>query len=135
MNPIEQIEEKLREYPQVKYERNASSIRVLPASSEGFAVTIDAAPNHFTVSFNGWHEDFQQPDEALDCFAFVLSDNCRLKEFRRGRFAYRWIVESNENGEWIAVSETGLFFFQFWLAKEVLYLQNNLISSKGEITP
>ena len=63
--------------------------------------------------FNGWREDFQQPEEALDCFAFGLSDECRLKETRRGSFAYRWTVESKQNGEWVADSETGLFLSRF----------------------
>ena len=60
---------------------------VLPTSNHGFSVGLDVSQSHCTVSFNGWHEDFQKEDEALDCFAFGLSDECRLKECRRGNFA------------------------------------------------
>src|SRR5262249_14251262 len=49
-----------------------------------------------TVYFNGWHENFSDPSEALDCFVFGLSDECRLKEHRRGNVAYRWTVESKK---------------------------------------
>jgi len=39
------------------------------------------------------------------------------------------IVESLENGKWVADRETGLFIFPFWKPKKVCYLQNNLIAS------
>ena len=132
MNAIEQIKERLRKYPHVKCEVGVSSITVLPTSNDGFTVGLDLTRSQFTVSFNGWHEDFPVEDEALDCFAFGLSDECRLKESRRGGFAYRWAVESKDNGKWVAGSETGLFFFPFWKPKEVRYLQNNLIASNNE---
>ena len=131
-NTIEQIKERLRKYPHVRYEAAGSSISVLPTSSDGFTVGLYVNRGQYTVSFNGWHEDFGNEAEALDCFAFGLSDECRLKECRRGNFAYRWTVESKQNGNWVADSETGLFFFPFWKPKKVCYLQNNLIASANE---
>jgi hypothetical protein len=131
MDAIAQIEEKLRSHPEVRYERTASSINVLPATNEGFTVTLEVSGHQYTVSFNGWHEHFEKQEEALDCFAFGLSDECRLREIRRGDFAYRWIVESKQNGSWIAESETGLLVFPFWRPKRVRYLQNNLIGPDG----
>jgi hypothetical protein len=129
MNPIEEIKTKLRKYPHVKYETAGSSITVLPTSDSGFTVGFEGSTGRYTVFFNGWHEEFNDAAEALDCFAFGLSDECRLKEYRRGRFPYRWVVESKQNGEWVADSETGLFLFPFWKRAEVVYLQNNLITS------
>jgi len=131
-NAIEQIEERLRKYPHVRYEVDASSISVQPTSNDGFTVYLKFIQSHYTVFFNGWHEDFEKEDEALECFAFGLSDECRLKEYRRGNFAYRWAVESKQDGNWVSDSETGLFFFPFWKPKEVCYLQNNLIASDSE---
>lgn len=132
MDTIEKIKERLRDYPDVRYEVGSSSISVLPASNDGFNVGLEVTQNHYTISFNGWHEDFKTEDEALDCFAFGLSAECRLKECRRGNFAYRWTVESRKNGNWVADSETGLFLFPFWGPKEVRYLQNNIITSDKE---
>ncbi len=128
MNPIEDIKAKLQRYPQIKFEASSSSITVLPMSDNGFKVGLEENENRFTVFFNGWHEEFTNPTEALDCFAFGLSDECRLKECRRGQFAYRWTVESNQDGQWVADSETGLFFFPFWKRAQVAYLQNKFIS-------
>ena len=136
MNPIEEIKTRLRKYPHIKYETSASSITVLPESDKGFTVGFEGAPGHYLVSFNGWHEEFTDADEALNCFVFGLSDECRLKEHRRGGFAYRWTVESKQKDEWVADSETGLFLFPFWKRVEVIYLQNNLISdSSSPATP
>jgi hypothetical protein len=134
MNPIDEIKTKLRDYPDVKYESSDSSITVLSSSDNGFNVTLDIASGNYTVSFNGWHENFADASEALDCFAFGLSDECRLKEHRRGRFAYRWTVESKQNGQWVADTETGLFIFPFWRRADVVYLQNNLISRDKPLT-
>ena len=128
MNPIDEIKTRLRDYPHVKYESTNSSITVFPSSDIGFTVGLDAGHGRYTVSLNGWHEDFNDASEALDCFAFGLSNECRLKEHRRGDFAYRWTVESKQNGQWVADSETGLFLFPFWKRGGVVYLQNDLIS-------
>lgn len=132
MNLIEEIRTKLRNYPHVKYVSDASSIRVLPISDDGFTVELYVTHDQYTVSFNGWHEVFNDAAEALDCFGFGLSDLCRLKEYRRGNSAYRWAVESKENGQWVAESETGLLIFPFWKRSEVVYLQNRLFTSDTE---
>lgn len=135
MDAIEQIKAKLRKYPHVNYELGKSSITVLPTSSKGFSVSLETTGMGHTIYFNGWHENFQREEEALDCFAFGLSDECRLKEYRRGSFAYRWIVESKQEGEWVADSETGLFLFPFWKTKTIHYLQNDLITSVDGFSP
>ena len=128
MNVVEDIKGRLKKYPQVRYESDASSITVVPSSPDGFAVTLVVnAANSYTISFNGWHEDFEDAEEVLNAFAFGLSDECRLKEFRRGRFAYRWTMESLEDGRWEEQSTTGLLLFPFWMKKSVRYLQNNLL--------
>jgi hypothetical protein len=131
MDPIEEIKTRLRKYPHIKYETSASSITVLPESDKGFKVGLEGTAGHYLVFFNGWHEEFTDVNEALDCFAFGLSDECRLKEHRRGGFAYRWTVESKQKNEWLADSETGLLLFPFWKRAEVVYLQNNLISNSS----
>lgn len=133
MNPIEEIKTKLRKYPHAEYESNQSSISVFPTSDKGFTVGLIVNRKGYTISFNGWHEDFQSKEKALNCFAFGLSDECRLKEYRRGNFAYKWSVESQENGQWVEDSTTGLLLFPFWKKEEICYLQNNLIVEKKNI--
>ena len=129
MNLIDDIKTRLSRYPHIRYESDASSITVFPHSPDGFAVTLVVNDgNLYTISFEGWHEDFEGDDEALTAFAFGLSDECRLKEYRRGNFAYKWTVEYlDDEGQWQEESTTGLLLFPFWKRSTVCYLQNNLL--------
>jgi hypothetical protein len=128
MTPVEKIKDKLRKYPQARFEATARSITVLPDSEGGFRVSLVQDGNEYVVFFNGWHEKFLDQEEALNCFAFGLSAECRLKEFRRGKFAYKWVVEERTEDGWTADSETGRFFFPFWRGTEIRILQNSLIT-------
>lgn len=130
MKIIEEIKARLQRYPHTKHKSDDTSISVFPTSDDGFTVGLTVNQNSYTVSFNGWHEDFQNQAEALNCFTFGLSTDCRLKEYRRGRFAYKWTVESREGGEWVEDSSTGLLLFPFWMKRESRYLQNNLIVAR-----
>lgn len=129
MNLIDDIKVRLNKYPEARYESDASSITVFSESSDGFSVTLVVNHgNSYTISFDGWHEDFETEEEALNVFAFGLSDQCRLKEFRRGTFAYKWTLESLNEGQWQEESTTGLLIFPFWRKSTVRYLQNSLLS-------
>jgi hypothetical protein len=129
MNVIEEIKTRLRKYPQVHYQTTASSISISPTSQGGFNVCLSVNPGGtYTISFEGWHEDSLDDEEALGMIAFGLSDQCRLKEYRRGRFAYKWTLESKEEEQWVEQSTTGLFFFPFWKKAEVRILQNTLLN-------
>lgn len=131
MKVIEEIKSRLSKYPDVRMESDASSVTVLPVSAEGFPVALtESIGNGYTVSFEGWHEEFEDAEEAMNVFALGLSDECRLREYRRGGFPYKWTVEFWEDGQWMEQSTTGLFFFPFWLKSEVRYLQNTLLSRK-----
>ena len=135
MNLIDDIKVRLNKYPDARYESDASSITVFPHSPNGFAVTLVVNDgNVYTISFEGWHEAFEGEEEALNVFAFGLSDECRLKEYRRGKFAYRWTVEYlDDEGQWREESTTGLLLFPFWKKSTVRYLQNNLLRSETDV--
>ena len=49
-------------------------ISVLPTSSDGFTVSLNVNQRQRTVFFNGGMKTSHKEDEALDCFAFGLSD-------------------------------------------------------------
>ena len=90
---LQKIKNKLSLYPVIKYHEQEDSITILPSSETGFPVTFIAGKNYFMVSFKGWHEEFLNEAEALNCVMFGLSDQCRLKVFSAGRFEYKWILE------------------------------------------
>ncbi len=133
MVAIEEIKEKLRKYPHVKYKAEDNYIVVFPISDNGFEVWLSVLGGEYKVNFEGWYEKFGSKEEALNCFGFGLSSECRVKEYRRGGVAYKWTLESKENGSWVADGTVALFFFPFWRKKEVRYLQNRLIGGKANL--
>lgn len=84
MDILAEIQQRLQKYPAARYEVGVDNIRVLPMSDAGFTVAMIAQSGHFTVHFNGWHEEFTDAAEALNCFTYGLSEDCRLQEWRRG---------------------------------------------------
>lgn len=129
MDPIAEIRRRFQKYPGVRIEEGDGWIRYFPESADGFVVEFALDDGEFVVSFEGWHERFSDVDEALNCFAFGLSDECRLKVISRGGKSCKWIVEYSEDGRWIADSETGLLIYRFWRSPRVDYRQNDLIRS------
>ena len=131
---IQIIIEKLKKYPGVTYSTTDDSITVDPKDEKGFSVSLGVGPRGIIVSSEFWHEHFEidEVDKALDCFAFMLSDSCRLKIEYRGEKPKRWTIESFENRNWIGNSTTGLFNFNFWSPIRTEYLQNNLIKTSSE---
>ena len=113
MRAIEQIQKQLRKYPHVTCEMGESSTTVLPTSSKGFSVGLELTGMSLTVFFNGWHENFEREEEALDCFAFGLSDQCRLKECRRGSFAYRSTVNPDKMANGLRIARPVFSFSRF----------------------
>jgi hypothetical protein len=127
MNAIEKIKEKLEKYPQINYEETENTISVLPTSDKGFTVSLEISQSLFKVFYNGWHEDFEDEEKALNCFAFGLSNECRLKEFRRNNKPCKWTMEYKNSEDWIEDSTIGLLIFAVWQKQTIHYLQNDLI--------
>ena len=89
--------------------------------------SLEIFPDNFKVFYEGWHEDFEDEDEALNCFAFGLSNECRLKQFSKNGEAYKWTLEYKDGEDWIADSTVSLFNISFWKSTTIEYLQNDLI--------
>ncbi len=130
MTVIEKIENKLRKYPSARYLRVGETITVEATGEDGFSVWLTEKNPGYTVGYDGWHDEFEDEEDALEAFAFGLSDDCRLKVVRRGKSDCAWTVEGkNEDGNWIGDSTTGLLITPFWRKKSIAYLQNRLITS------
>ena len=127
MNVFDEIEQRMRKYPHVRHERDGNFLKVHAVTPEGFDVGIEQHDDAFIVFFDGWHEPFSDAETALNCLAFGLSEECRLRVESRGAFAYRWTVECWSEGDWAEDSATGLYIFAYWRRRSVRYLQNKLI--------
>ena len=130
MDLIEELKNKLSNLPNVRFESDQTSLTVFPADANGFEVGVVKNGDNYTVFFNGWHEDFDSMEETTTVFGLGLSDECRLREYRRGTFAYKWTMETLEDGKWEEQSTTGLLLFPFWRRSETRYLQNSFLSQQ-----
>ena len=133
MHAIDLIRDKLAGHPEINYSATESSVRIPPRSPEGFECAFYAHLHGFTVHFEGWHEEFQSESEALNCFAFGLSDTCRLKVSSIGARDHSWTLQSLHDGEWHDESTTALLLVPFWRAKEVRYLLNSYLKAVGAL--
>ena len=133
MTALDRIRERLAHFPTALVVEGSSSITVKAADQTGCDVSFLVRRNTFTVHFAGWHEDFVDEGEALACFAFGLSEKCRLIVSRRGGVDYRWRLEGVDSGRWVVDSETGLLFYPYFLPRSERTLQNRLISPGEEI--
>jgi hypothetical protein len=95
---------------------------------DGFEVGLVVHGSEYLVSFDAWHVELASEAEALNLFALGLSDHCRLKEYRRGAFAYKWTMEYLADGEWTEDETTGLLVFPFWRKATMRYLQNRILN-------
>jgi len=136
MKAIREIQTRLKNYPQAQFKIKDNTVTILPLSETGFEVTMIDNEPHYTVCFDGWHEEYDDFEAALNSFAFGLSDDCRLKISYRGRFPYAWTVEEKDcdgnwwDCQWIGCSTTGLFIAPFWMKKRYVYRQNHLLKSE-----
>lgn len=125
---LDQVRDGLKKHrPDLRYAEPAGMIVVPASAPNGFDVSIS---EDLRVGYDGWHEHFGTPDEAIECFALGLSNRCRLRVTYRGDSACKWTLELLEDGCWVEGSTTGLLFFPFWRAPRVEYRQNG--SATGE---
>lgn len=127
MTPIETIQEHMRQYDAAKIVVSGNHLSVDCNAPDGFQVSFSDLSPFYRVSFDSWHDEFSDLDEALNCFAFGLSKQCRLKIELRGGVEQKWTVQSWENGEWLDDSSVGQTGLQFWKPITVVYRQNTLI--------
>ena len=129
---IKKVIDKLTKYPDIKYNYTDNELNIEPKDEKGFSVSIGANHREIVVSSDFWHEHFDNDEEekALNCFAFMLSDSCRLKIEYKGDKPKTWTIESYENNEWVSDSTTGLFNLKFWLPTKIEYRQNNFLKTR-----
>ncbi|MEW8498740.1 MAG: hypothetical protein AB2699_09530 [Candidatus Thiodiazotropha taylori] len=96
MNPLAEIKTRLEKYPDLEVLEEEHSISVKTTDSDGFEVWFSDDENEYTVGYEGWHQHFDKSEieDALNCFAFGLSSDCRLKVSARGGKNYKWVIEA-----------------------------------------
>ena len=109
----------------IAYAEDPSGITVKAATPTGFDVSMHEG-EEISVFFEGWHDHFADPEEAVRCFLAGLSPQCRIRVTERGGKPHKWVLERQSDNQWHPYGSTGLLFFQFWRAPTVRYLQNGI---------
>ena len=78
MNICDYLEEILTDQFSVACQRKENSISVSPQNQNGYEVELRDDENEITVSYEGWHEHFDNADVALNCFLVGLTNRHRL---------------------------------------------------------
>ena len=130
MDLFNEIKSLLKKYPELIIEEDNNFISATPAHKEGFEVWFSEDKEEYTVGYSGWHQHFKKSDaeDALECFAFGLSNKCRLKVTSRGGKTYKWQMEAFENNEWVPYSTTSLFWAPFWRKADIAYFTNDVLT-------
>lgn len=121
------INEKLQDYSDYSIDINKKHLRVTCDNPGSFEVSISEQDGDFLVGYDGWHEHFSDLKPALNCFAFGLSEECRLKVTLRGQLECSWTVQSWTGEGWKDASTTGLILIPFWRARRTEYRLNKLL--------
>jgi len=125
MRTIEKVCQRLDEkHRDLRYAIDDSTITVLAPHAKGFTVWLTESDREWVVGYDGWHHHFTDEANALDCFGFAFSGNCRLRVCLRGQCEYRWTLEVFQDGEWSEDSTTGILVFPFWRSKRIEYRHN-----------
>lgn len=116
----------------VSFAREGASLRVPPEAPDGFEVWIGPG-DAWQVAYEGWHADFQDPEQALACFLTGLTEGVRLRVTLRGGKAHAWTVESRDGAR---IGTVGRIAFAFWRRPETRTLSNRRpISTLRESPP
>jgi hypothetical protein len=129
MSALEKLKTKLIKYPQLEVEGKGNEITIKAQDEQGFDITLYDDSGILTVAFGNWHCEFDTEEEALNIIAFGLSDECRLRELKKGKTIYKWVVESFVNGNWVHSYTTGLIFYPYWKSTTEIVYRNYVISS------
>lgn len=132
MDPFDEIEKRLQQYPDTKFELRDGLLTVFPVDDDGFPVTLefDAKNREYVVTFGELsHLHFSDSSEALEWFAFGLSDACRIETIFRGGTPVRSNIQRREGDCWRTINETVILLPFFWRMRSRKLQQNNLIKA------
>jgi hypothetical protein len=130
MSVIEKLKQELSECSNVICEEQDGTIIIRTRDPNGFDIQIFKNAEEYLVFFgSGYHDHFESEDDVAKFVNYGLSGDCRIREIRRGKIAYKWILESNVDGTWQPYQTVGsilAILVPFWKRKKILIYRNNI---------
>jgi len=130
MDPHRALLLKLQQHPELKHMEVPGKIRIEAPDDRGFAVELHSAKGAWVVYLGeaGFHERFSSPDEVMNFIAWCYSGEARIREFWRGNWLQKAVLEAFQDGTWLEETLTGHFIVPFWLQRrEIIRTNPNLL--------
>ena len=138
MDVLELAEGMLRQFPELSCRNDGTTVTADAATAEGFSVWLSTktSDGEISVGFDGWYMPFDDVFAALNCLAFGLTKNCRLKVIKRGANASSYVAEFKDGSGWSSFGvSTHYPQFRFWKKKRSEYLTNDVIKDTSGLGP
>lgn len=100
---------------------------VKPESVDGFDVGCAEDERFAYVSCSGWHEEFEDREDAKNCFLNALTSRVRILVTIRGNYEHKWEYQAFEDESWQSYGVTGLLVFPFWRKAEKIIRSNSVL--------
>ncbi len=128
---LEDFKERLDRYPTIPWREEDSCIWIDPKSDSNFSVAVYIDEWRALTRCEGWNEPFDDLDDLVQRFLFVLSPKARLKVESKGGRDFRWTLQSRPGRHWKTESRTSSLFYPYWKETKVRYLQNTFEAPFG----
>lgn len=106
---------------------------------EGFDISVEVNSNQITYHLGGYHDHLDldgDPHEFVNHFFGFLYDSLstlmRVREFRSGSSAYKWILECRSDDVWETEGTSGLLFYNYFGSKTEAIYQNSVIPERQD---
>jgi len=127
------IKNKLKNFNNISYNTEDNILTVFPKKNTGFTVSFVITDKKYYVYYDVWNVEFKNINDAIDCFAFGLTNQCRLKVKSRGSKDYKWVLEYNDKGDWKEYSYTSVINLNLFGQKNTRYLTNDIIKNINDL--
>ena len=141
---VKAAQEALSTFPEVKHSWSIAaaqthcSLLIPKANEDGFDVRIEVSRDGIVVFGEGAHQHFDTPESthqekvasALGLVRDLLSPHMRIREFRAGKSAYRWLMQSLHNNEWQTEGSTALLFWNYFGKRSERIFKNTTLPGR-----
>ena len=112
MSICDYLEEILTDQFSIFCQRKENSISVSPQNQNGFEVELRDDEDEITVSYEGWHEHFnnEEDDAAINYFMAGLTNRYRLCVESWGTRPWKWTPEYLDEDTWTPCGGTMYYF-------------------------
>lgn len=137
MSILEFAEAILKRFPELSYEVGENQITVARPNDRGFSVWFLNYGSHskYEVGFDRVWMPIEDAYEAINCFAWALTDRCLLRTEKQGDNAISWAPGCIYGDEWRGLGPEFRKYpsLSFWKRKTVEYLQNEVICGSAAL--